>query len=124
MFWDLFSKKKKKKFASEDAEESKSRRHFRLEFPQFQRPKLYCDRRVYSIIELSESGAKITCDGALPSADIPIDGTICFQDGSKEKIVGKIIRRQGNVLIISLSVGVSLQKMTAEHRRIFLNPAS
>ena len=100
------------------------RRYYRLEFPQFQRPKLFFQHRVFEVIEISEAGARITAAGALPAVGSKIEGTMLFTDGEKETISGKVIRKDGAVLILDLAKGISLQRITTEHRRIHIGSAS
>ena len=104
---------------------AQKREHFRLQFPPFKRPKLYVDLRMFEILEVSEAGIKAAAGGGTtPPVGQIFEGIVVFTDGSREQVKGKLLRRDGDIFVMKLTQGISLQKMYDEHRKLMQQYAS
>ena len=95
------------------------RTHFRLEYPQAERPRLKLPKEEFEIVDLSEKGLKFDCGPRFkPAAGTVIKGTVVFKDGKTCDIVGSVLRliADKNHCVLTLSKGIPLAKMMEEQR--------
>ncbi|MEY4630799.1 MAG: hypothetical protein RIQ81_919 [Pseudomonadota bacterium] len=99
------------------------RQHFRLEFPVKERPRLKLERYELEVLDVSEGGCSVQCDGnayaKLSRPGTAISGVLTFASGEKVDVAGKVLRViDGQRIALAFSQGVPLPVMMAEHRRI------
>lgn len=97
------------------------RDHFRLEYPQADRPVIQIDKYRYEVLDLSEKGIKFECGKTYrPQQNAPLQGIIIFQDKSTCPVVGTVLRylAEKNQCVVILTQGVPLPKMMEEHRNL------
>jgi hypothetical protein len=101
-----------------------SRNYFRLEYPKEARPHIAIGEDKFPVINLSEKGVKFYFDAKRSTfvldAEANFSATIIFQDSACTKVIGKILRIDGDAVVLELSEGVSLQTIMSE-QRILLN---
>ncbi len=103
--------------------DSQKRRHFRLEFPPSERPKLKVGKYELVALDISEGGCSAEVDPSVATAfahvGIRVAGTLVFTNGEKIDVEGEVLRviSPGRLAIV-FSKGPSFAKMMAEHRRI------
>lgn len=103
--------------------DTNKRKHFRLEFPRAERPRLVTGEFELTVLEVSEGGCSVEVAdedlASFPKAGIKISGDMVFSDGDRLAIEGSVLRlSHGNRLAIRFSKGLTFAKMMAEHRRI------
>jgi len=95
------------------------RSHYRLGYPEAERPTVRIGNRDYEVSEISEGGAQILISrneaGNLAQS---FTGVLTFQDGEAFPIEGVVMRSTGTSLIVKLSKGVSLKRMLSEQIRL------
>lgn len=97
------------------------RNHFRLDYPQSDRPQIQIDKYCYEVQDLSEKGIKFECGKTYrPQQNAPITGTIIFQDKSTCVVAGTVLRylAEKNQCVVIFTQGVPLTKMMEEHRNL------
>lgn len=101
-----------------------SRNYFRLEYPKEARPHIAIGEGKFPVINLSERGVKFYFDAKRSTfvldTEADFNATIVFQDSGCTKVTGKILRIDGDAVVLELSEGVSLQRIMSE-QRILLN---
>ena len=95
------------------------RSHYRLEYPEAERPTVRIGSRGYEVSEISEGGAQILISsneaGSLARS---FTGVLTFKDGEVVPIAGDVIRATVTRLIVKLSKGVTLKQMLSEQIRL------
>ena len=103
--------------------DSQKRKHFRLEFPPSERPKLKVGKYELVVLDVSEGGCSAEVDHSVATAfahvGIRVAGTLVFAHGEKIEVEGEVQRviSPGRLAILFLK-GPSFAKMMTEHRRI------
>ncbi len=103
--------------------DSQKRKHFRLEFPPAERPKLKVGKYELVVLDVSEGGCSAEVDQSVATAfahvGIRVAGVFVFADGEKIDVAGEVLRviSPGRLAIV-FSKGPSFAKMMAEDRRI------
>jgi len=95
------------------------RAFYRLRYPFADRPKVRFNDCEYTVIEISERGARILyISGSSNSIPSCCEGSIQFTDGETVDIVGNVIWSDEREIAIGLSKGISLQRMVREQARL------
>jgi len=103
--------------------DSQKRKHFRLEFPPSERPKLKVGKYELVVLDVSEGGCSAEVDPSVATAfahaGIRVAGTLIFANGEKIEVEGEVLRviSPGRLAVLFLK-GPSFAKMMTEHRRI------
>ncbi|HYX33303.1 MAG TPA: PilZ domain-containing protein [Oligoflexus sp.] len=107
-----------------DKPEKPSRNYFRLEYPKDARPYIAIGKGKFPVINLSEKGVKFFFDAKRSTfvldAEADFEAIIVFQDSGRTQVTGKILRIDGDAVVLELSEGVPLQRIMTE-QRILLN---
>jgi hypothetical protein len=95
------------------------RAHYRLLYPESERPELKLPNETYAVIELSERGAHIEIgsnnDFVLGQA---ITGEIHFKNGQCDPVQAVVLRTEATSVVIGLADGISIKRMLDEQIRI------
>ena len=95
------------------------RDYFRLDYPAAERPTIRYKGCDYRITEVSERGIKILMDRVCTvRVGQSIAGVIRFKDGGTVSVVGVVLRCGEKEMVVELTKGISLGRMTEEQRRI------
>jgi hypothetical protein len=98
---------------------SNRRNYFRLKYPVAERPAVRYKGRDYRVSEISEKGIKILRDKEFTvQAGQYFAGVVRFIDGGTVPIVGAVLRFDDQEVVVALTKGISLGRMTAEQRHI------
>lgn len=104
------------------SDNDQKREYFRLIYPVNDRPTIEIEGEKYSVMDLSEEGVRF---GHAPTVCLGIGsvvrGTIEFRDGSKEQVVGKIIRiveEKPAFTVMQLTAGLPMKRMMDEQRAL------
>jgi hypothetical protein len=99
--------------------DSNRRGYFRMKYPVAERPVVRYKGRDCRVSEISERGIKILrgleCS-ARPGQHFA--GVVRFRDGEAVSIVGVVLRFDDEEMVVELTRGISLGRMTSEQRRI------
>ena len=95
------------------------RDHYRLGYPEAERPTVRINDVDYLVADLSEGGARILLAGGpgLPQ-DERFAGTVLFPDGEAVPIEGVVLRSTEKHMVVKLSKAIGQKRMIAEQRRI------
>ncbi len=101
-----------------DSTESQRRAHFRLRYPDPERPALVTDEGSHTVCEVSEGGLRfLSPKGSSWSCNTPIAGLLELPEHALA-IEGRVLRVEGEEVIVALSEGVDLPTMVAEQKRL------
>jgi hypothetical protein len=93
------------------------RTNFRLRYPEQERPLFKIIGRNAHVAELSERGARIRgLERVVPGQ--PLAGVIHFANGEVAEVDGKVLRRDGEEVVVRFNTGVSLKFMMSEQMRL------
>ena len=105
------------------------RAHYRIDYPEGDRPHLRYGKRRYEILNLSEGGIKIE----IPQSDeLPLEETLSVTielvGGKEIEVEGHVLRRDTDTTVLHLSSRVPLSVIVEEQRQQIakyrrLNPA-
>ena len=98
---------------------SNQRKHYRIQYPIGERPKLQMRGESYEILDVSEKG--ICFDAGpryAPTDGDEIKGKIVFKNGKTCDVEGKLLRfdRKQHACVVKLVKGISLAKIMEEQR--------
>lgn len=98
--------------------DSSRRALYRIVYPLAERPAFLVGRHVYEIIDCSEAGLRYEVrDRRLPALDTEIGGTIEFRRGDELVVTGKVIRAQGEIVVLALDPpGIPFGEVLSEQR--------
>ena len=98
------------------------REYFRVEYPATDRPEVVTRDARFSVIDISEYGIKFQSG---PSSEFPLGEALSvdirFGDGEKIGLVGKIIRKDREEIVVNLDVPIPLRKIRSEHIYLISN---
>ena len=98
---------------------SDRRNYFRLKYPHAERPVVRYKGCEYKVSEVSERGIKLLKDQECTvCAGQSFAGVIRFKDGVTVSIVGVVVRSDEKEMVVELTKGINLGRMTEEQRRI------
>ncbi len=96
---------------------AQKRNHYRINYPEVDRPSFECFKTKHIVIDLSESGMKIEWNSRnLPLKSQQVSGMVSFGDRGSVEVVGDVIRVQGRTVIIELTQGIPLDRIISEQR--------
>ena len=98
---------------------SKNRReHFRLCYPEADRPLLLCGALSVPVVELSATGMRVLGEHEplWPGADFA--ARLRFSDGVVIGVTGTVLRRETDVTVLKFRTGVPFRQMLGEQRRV------
>jgi len=102
--------------------QAQRREYFRVEYPATDRPVVVTRDARFSVIDISEYGVKFQSG---ISTDFPLgeelNVDIRFGDGEKIGLVGKIIRKGEEEIVVNLAVPIPLRKIRSEHIYLISN---
>ena len=101
-------------------EQIQRRKYFRLRYPRKEdRPRATLSDNAYPICEISEGGVRLLFLQRNPvTQGIPLSGSCRFLDGEEIELEGVTLRLEGNELVLQLSKGPNLKRMTMEQIRL------
>ncbi len=104
--------------SSDDKKWEQQRRHFRIRFPDAEKPTFECKGKKYLIVDVSEQGLAIhiTPGDSLTKVTAELKGTITFKDGETVAITCKILRCHPEHIIFNLMSGVPLATIMRQQR--------
>ncbi len=103
----------------DDPPRTQERAHFRLRYPQADRPTLRIGDQQFEVSEVSEEGARIVLSGPFDhDRENPFTGVLRFSNGESDTVEGVILRASESELVANLQRGVSLKRMLSEQVRI------
>lgn len=99
--------------------EAQRRAFFRLPYPHTERPSLMAGDGVYPVSEISEGGMRVV---ALDQGDVlaqqhQVQGVLRLNQ-TEVAIHGRVLRQQGEEVVLVLSEGIPLSLMVSEQRRL------
>lgn len=97
---------------------SHPRSHFRIRFPQADRPRLSVGKDEYSVVNLSESGASLVAGGASQSWQSVVPVRLVFRDGVECQTTASVLRVEGSEMIIQFEKLIPQPMIIAEQRRL------
>ncbi len=102
-----------------DDNDAQRRAFFRLPYPHAERPSLLADDAVYPVSEISEGGLRVV---ALDQGDVlarqqDVQGTLRLAGGDVQ-LHGRVLRQQGEEVVLVLTEGIPLSLMVSEQRRL------
>lgn len=108
---------------NQQADENESNRveraHYRLLYPESERPELKLDDESYVVIELSERGAHVEIGSNNKFApNQTFTGQLHFKSGDCDSINAIVLRTDDTRIIIGLVDGISIKRMLDEQIRI------
>ncbi|PWI33586.1 PilZ domain-containing protein [Vibrio albus] len=112
---------KQRKSMSDIASPEQQRRQFyRLRYPRKEdRPRAALHNHAYPICEISEGGARLLfLQKQTVVKGMILSGSCRFADGEEIILEGTTLRQDGNELVVKLSKGPSLKRMTMEQRHL------
>jgi hypothetical protein len=95
------------------------RAHYRLAYPERERPRLLLpDDTEVEVVCCSEGGLRFRApDGPLPEPGARVRGTLHFQHGAAEEVEGIVVRVQkGEVAVHLTGRGIPFSRMWMEQR--------
>ena len=96
------------------------RKHFRLTYPPQERPVFTMKSgHKFKIQDCSEGGLCIITQDNFPWKQV--SGDLCFNRRHKIKVRGRLIRREGNLVIIKLMNHIDYSVIMAEQRFLLQN---
>lgn len=95
-----------------------SRNHFRIRFPQDQRPRLYADGVEYAVLNLSESGASVLASGAGAGWKSVVPVRVVLGDGTACETTASMLREMPRELIVRFEKWIPQSLIVAEQRRL------
>ena len=102
-----------------DRRPEQRRAHFRLLYPEHERPKIETSGHQHEVIEIAEGGIRIVVNrSATMQLGEPFDGDICFHDARTESVAGEVLRLEGSLAVIKLTTGLSLHRVMVEQSYI------
>lgn len=109
--------RREKRYAKRRYSGTQKREFFRVEYPIKYRPKLVIaeDENEYDVVDISERGVKFLSKGGEGFED-NVEGTITFHDGESLDVVGKVLRRANNKVVLSLVQKIPFRRIIKEQR--------
>jgi len=77
------------------------RRYFRLRYPDDEGPSLRIGERLLNVVEVSNRGIVVLAEGSM-TLNQAIGGTLQFQDGAAEQVVGRVLRLSNERTVVYL----------------------
>lgn len=105
--------------ANSDDDEAQRRAFFRLPYPHTERPSLRVDDTLYPVSEISEGGLRVVAldQSEVLAQQLDVQGTLHLVD-AKVDVHGRVLRQQGEEVVLVLSEGIPLSLMVSEQRRL------
>lgn len=99
------------------------RQYFRLVFPRQGRLQLKTNSgQSFPIVDMSEKGLRLDFDASQSLRNHQVvSGEICFHDGHRSKVAGKVIRKDSRGSAIMLDLGVETRDMIHEQVHVMRN---
>lgn len=95
------------------------RAHFRLLYPEHERPKIDANGHQHEVIEIAEGGIRIVVNRSeAMQLGEPFGGEIFFHDEKSEKVAGEVLRLDTSLAVIKLTTGLSLHRVMVEQTYI------
>lgn len=97
------------------------RKHFRIVFPQRERPRLaQPDGTRHPVMDCSENGLRYRPhDGAMPELGASVEGVLHFRGGRRVEVAGTVVRfHEGDVGVELSGEGIPFPALWAEQRRL------
>ena len=96
------------------------RGHYRLWYPEAERPTVPTDDLDYLVADLSEWGSRILLGGSrgLHQDERWFVGAVLFPDGEAVPMEGVVLRSTEKHMVVKLSKPISQKRIIAEQRRI------
>lgn len=97
------------------------RKHYRLAFPESERPRLVlADGTRHTVIDCSEGGLRFrVTKGEVPAIGSPVAGELRFRGGRRVAVAGTAVRfMDGEVAVELAEGGISFAVLWAEARRL------
>ncbi len=95
------------------------RRHYRLRYPEAERPTARINDLDYPVVDISEGGSRLLLAGGRGlRRGQQFAGTVLFPDGETVPIEGVVLRSTEKHMAVQLSKGISQKRMVAEQKRI------
>jgi hypothetical protein len=95
------------------------RAHYRLWYPQADRPTLEVGDQKFEVSEISEEGARIVLSRPFGhDRDEPFTGVLQFSNGESDPVEGVVLRSTQDEVVANLTSGVTLKRMMSEQIRI------
>jgi hypothetical protein len=97
---------------------AQQRQHFRIKFPDPERPLFTHKDKSYLVIDAAEEGLAIAIEEGDPIGTFTgiIKGSIKFKDKESCNIVGKRLRNTPNSVVLKLSIGIPLATIMKQQR--------
>ena len=93
------------------------REHYRIQYPTPARPVFIAGSIEREVVDVSEQGMRVRlADGETMEQGTPVEGTVRFQRGEEVRVVGHVVRMEGQEVAIHLGVGVPLKIIIDEQR--------
>lgn len=98
---------------------NQERAHYRLWYPQADRPTLAIGDQKFEVSEISEEGARIVLSHSFGhDRDEPFTGVLRFSNGESDSVEGVVLRSTQDEVVANLTSGVTLKRMMSEQIRI------
>ena len=100
---------------------SSRREYYRLNYPVNDRPEFRYKNLNFKISNLSEKGLKFITNAKHNinfNINDQIAGRIYFKDGNTALISGQVIRIEPDGIVLSLDIGITLQRIMIEQRQL------
>jgi hypothetical protein len=105
--------------ADENDTNQNDRTHYRLLYPEQERPELKIERNIFTVIELSEQGAQIEVGRQHGFVlNQPLAGELHFKNGECDSINGFVLRTEDTTVVIGLVDGISIKRILDEQIRL------
>ena len=95
------------------------RAHFRLFYPESERPVMDANGQQHRVVEIAEGGIRIVVNrGESMQLGDAFGGDICFHDDGVERVAGEVYRLDEVLAVIKLANGLSLHRVMLEQAYI------
>ncbi len=95
------------------------RKHFRIKFPQNDRPRVLVGGSAFDVIDCSESGLKIKASvGIHATVGVVIPLKIEFRSGKNHKSNARVVRQLQDLIMLQLEHTIPRDIMKAEAERL------
>lgn len=95
------------------------RRFYRLQYPTPERPVLFVGDAEFTILDLSESGARIEKTTEWQRDMFPDNGTILFSEGEEFYAMIQVVRESEHCFAVSFSPQVPFSRIMSEQRKLW-----